>query len=490
MPDLADMLILYAKKRLGFDPDTNQGVVLALKEHLSGIKSPDGLPSSPVPLVRMLHACSNSSDAMTQARFADNILASLSPSQDEVDKLFWAAYEQSPDKATGFLFELGQDNHYIQTEKIALNRHYHINDVIVTINLSKEEKDLKRVLDDMKPSSATFPKCPLCHENIGYPGIGDQPPRGTLRAAHMTLSGDPWFMQFSPYPYFDEHAIFIDRIHRPMTVDLKAIRQLTEIVRLFPHYFVGTNAGMPITGGSILSHAHFQGGKDPGFPLFKARDVSAFNLPGFDSVKASIADWPTFVIKLASSDDDALARAAIHILEIFKTFNAADAGLIPSTGHTPHHGMAAIASRQDEMTVLHIVLRSNRTDEDHPQGIFHVRASHHHIKKEGVGLIEALGMFILPGRLAPVMDRFASMRSDNDFQSLINDYPLHASWLDTLKRSGSFDSDDLRDTFITGLADICRDILHDISVFQKTKEGQEAKDRFMSCLRGGNPCSN
>jgi UDPglucose--hexose-1-phosphate uridylyltransferase len=490
MPDLSDMLVLYARNRLGFDPDNNPDIVISLKDRLSGVKGPEVLPESPVPLVRRLLACSNETDDMERARFADNILASLSPSQDSVDRILWTRHARSPEDATGFLFELGQANHYIQSEKIALNRHYHMDDVIVTINLSKEEKDLKRVLGDMKPSTVTFPKCPLCHENIGYPGTGNHPPRGTLRVAHMTLSGDPWFMQFSPYPYFDEHAIFIDRIHRPMTVDLKSIRQLTEIIRLFPHYFVGTNAGMPITGGSILSHAHFQGGKDPGFPLFKARDMSTFDLPGFEDVKASTVDWSAFVIRLVSRDDDTIARASMRILDTFRTFDAPDAGLESFTGDTPHHGMAAIASRQDDMTVMHIVLRSNRTDNDHPHGLFHVRASHHHIKKEGVGLIEALGMFILPGRLAPVLDRFASMRSEEDFLSLKQNHPIHASWLDTLERSRTFDKSELNATFIKGLADVCRDILHDISVFRDTKEGREAKVRFMSVLQGDTSCSN
>ncbi len=485
MADLSTCLIEYAIKYLHFNPKDQNKTSGILSSLIGSSVSFDAVPETPIPFINVFKDLIKRESPIQFERTVDHIFALLTPSQPNVNQTFWSLYDKSPQTATSFLYTLGHLNHYIQSDKIRLNRHYHSHDLIVTINLSKEEKDHRRVLADMKQSASVYPMCPLCYENVGYPGIGEQPPRETLRVAHMTLDGDPWFMQFSPYPYFEEHAIFIDRIHRPMNVDVKALRQLVDIVDLFPHYFVGCNAAMPITGGSILSHAHFQGGKNVGFPLLKAPFEQAFSMPDYPDVIAETVDWPTFVVRLTSVDRDQLVNASMTILKTWKSFESKDINLIPETDGVPHHGMAAIIHKPDDRYVMHLVLRSNLTNHDYPEGVFHAHPKHHHIKKEGVGLIEALGMFILPGRLASVMDTFVKMGNHQDFIVLKEEHPIHEDWFNRFKTITTYDPTTLHQLFLTELEHVCQDILHHISVFKNDTSGVRAKQQFLSLISGG-----
>lgn len=416
-------------------------------------------------------------------REIDYIFGLITPSQKQINTHFWSLYKTNPNQATNYLYTLGKHNHYIQVEKVKLNQQYLNQDLIVTINLSKEEKDNKKILELSKKTTTTFPKCALCFENVGYKGIGEQPPRSTLRVAEMTLDHDPWFMQYSPYPYFEEHAIFIDKTHRPMKVDEKAIQQLIEIVDLFPSYFVGSNAAMPIIGGSILSHAHFQGGKLLAFPLMLVKAQETFNHVNYPSVQVSTLDWPSFVLRLESTDSKSLKSCILNFMEKWSTFEAKEISLDPYYNQEPHHGVAPIIHKEGNTYVVHLIFRSNITNEAYPDGVFHAHPEYHHIKKEGIGLIEAMGMFILPGRLVKVLNKYSELTTLDEFYSLVEQYPIHKNWLLQNLLPIKFEPKHLKERFIEELAKVCHHILEDISVFKKDALGQHYQNKFLEGTR-------
>lgn len=419
-------------------------------------------------------------------REVDYMMGLLTPNQHTINQHFWTLYYESPTKATQFLYNLGKRNQYIKTEKIKRNQQFYSHSLIITINLSKEEKDNKQIAQMAKKVVYTYPKCVLCYENVGYKGEGQQPPRSTLRVAELTLDGEPWFMQYSPYPYFEEHAIFIDKTHRPMKVDGQTITQLIEIVDLFPDYFVGSNAAMPIIGGSILSHAHFQGGKRPDFPLMSAQIESTLRQPLFPSVSISTLVWPTFVLRLSSEDATALKQCIIHYMNVWTQFEAKDIGLVSTTNGEQHHGVAPIIHKHQGTYIAHLIFRSNITDEQHPEGLFHAHPEFHHIKKEGIGLIEAMGMFILPGRLMPVLNEYTQLTNLNDFYALANRYDIHRVWLIQNLIPKTFHTDDLHKQFVDALGEVCYHILENISVFKNDDLGKKYKAQFLFGHSGDN----
>ena len=416
-------------------------------------------------------------------REIDYIFGLLTPPQSKVNEVFWSLYRTNPTLATQYLYELGKMNHYIQIEKVKLNRQYNQDGLIITINLSKEEKDNKQIAVMAKQPPITFPKCVLCFENVGYKGAGQQPPRSTLRVAELTLDHESWFMQYSPYPYFEEHAIFIDKIHRPMKVDIQTIQQLIDIVDWFPEYFVGSNAAMPIIGGSILSHAHFQGGKKQAFPLMLAKAKETFTCSMYAEVSISTLEWPSFVLRLESKDAKALKQCIVHYMEQWSVFEAKEVGLIPFTDGVSHHGVAPILHKQNGHYVAHLIFRSNRTNDTYPEGVFHAHPEHHHIKKEGIGLIEAMGMFILPGRLATVLDQYTHLTSLPAFHQLAEQYPVHKDWLLKYLVPMRFEPNHLKERFIHALSFVCKDILNNISVFKQDSIGMEFQNEFLNRTR-------
>lgn len=422
-------------------------------------------------------------DTNEKERHIDWILGQLTDEQSVVNHIFWHKYNIDAEEATRYLYRLGQLNHYIQTEKIARNLQFSTPQTIVTINLSKEEKDNKKIAEEAKKIVTDFPKCSLCYENVGYRGTGQQPPRSTLRVAEMKLDNEEWFMQFSPYPYFEEHAIFIDKIHRPMKVDRQTLIQLCDIVDTFPHYFVGSNAAKPIIGGSILSHAHFQGGKIQPFPLMKAAVDKTYYSSIYKNVSIYTLQWPSFVLRLESKHREELINCSMAWMNAWECYDAPEIHLYSHTNHQSHHGTAPILFKKQDIYVMHLIFRSNFTTPQYPDGLYHAYPEHHHIKKEGIGLIEAMGMFILPGRLASVLHDYRSMTSLEDFNQLIEKYPIHRNWMLQYLQPLHIEHHDLETQFINALDDVCVNILSNISVFKKDHIGQWYQDQFMTLMK-------
>jgi UDPglucose--hexose-1-phosphate uridylyltransferase len=479
-------MIEYAISKLGLLPDEVPFVVEKMKQTIQ-IEQQDEDNNQVLTIhdvIGELNQQFSHLEGIERERAIDLIFSLLSPSQVQVNETFWRNYKKSPREATKYLFELGKDNYYIQTDKIKKNRMYELPNLIVTINLSKEEKDNKQIALARLQPQQSFPKCMLCYENVGYLGKGNQAPRGTLRVAEMELCGQSWFMQYSPYPYFDEHAIFIDKIHRPMSIDKQSISQLFEIVNMFPHYFVGSNAAMPIIGGSILSHAHFQGGKWMAFPMMNAKIAETVQSNKYPDLMIGIIDWKSFVIRVTGTDQNHMIQLTEDVMKHWESYTDASVGIYHETHGEPHHGITPILYHDGKKYVLHIVLRSNLTSEEHPGGIFHAHQEYHHIKKEGIGLIEAMGMFILPGRLAEVMDYFIQIQEVDDLILMMEKFPIHREWISSTFSHLTFpqSKEYLKTMFIHELSKVCQSILENISMFKADRKGIDARNRYIKAI--------
>ena len=312
-------------------------------------------------------------------------------------------YEQSPKAATDYFYNLSKNSNYIQMNRIEKNIHFKSDtaygELDITINLSKPEKDPVQIKREREmKQKLDYPKCLLCVDNEGYTGRTGHPARANHRVIRVPLLGENWYLQYSPYVYYNEHSILLSEEHRDMKIDRKAFERLLTFTEIFPHYFIGSNADLPIVGGSILSHDHYQAGRYD-FPMTNAASAFEFILEKFDNVSASVLKWPLSVIRLNSSNKDLLLDAANHILQIWKSYSDELADVKAFTGDTPHNTITPIARSREDVYELDLVLRNNRTSAEHPLGIFHPHADVHHIKKENIGLIEVMGLAVLPARL-------------------------------------------------------------------------------------------
>jgi UDPglucose--hexose-1-phosphate uridylyltransferase len=334
---------------------------------------------------------------------AANIMNCFVPMPSIVNKSFNMKYQDSPKAATDYFYNLSKNNNYIQLNRIAKNISYKVDTAYglmdITINLSKPEKDPEQIKREraMK-QTGTYPKCLLCIENEGYEGRTGYPARANHRIINIPLEGENWHLQYSPYVYYNEHSILLSEEHRAMKIDKASFQRLLSFTEKFPHYFIGSNADLPIVGGSILSHDHYQGGNYE-FAMTRAEDAFSFQLKAYPEIKATIVKWPMSVIRLRGADRKAIARAADHILQTWKGYSDEAADVFAFTGDTPHNTITPIARKRDGLFELDLVLRNNRTSEVHPLGIFHPHADVHHIKKENIGLIEVMGLAVLPPRL-------------------------------------------------------------------------------------------
>jgi UDPglucose--hexose-1-phosphate uridylyltransferase len=473
----------YAKSHLDLSDQNCEKVTLKLSKTYS-IELDNEIILDFLDMLKKLEDVFVFYDGIDKERKIDEFFSFFTESQNDVNQRFWEFYKNSPTLATKYLFQLGKNNRYIQSDKISKNRSYFTEDIIVTINLSKEEKDNKAILRALLEKPQTFPPCVLCYENIGYLGKGNQAPRGTLRVAEMKLQNQNWFLQYSPYPYFDEHAIFIDKIHRPMAVDRLTIAQLFDIIEIFPEYFIGSNAALPIVGGSILSHAHFQGGKNIMFPMMKAKSISTLSSKKYPNLKIETIEWPATVLRITGKNREEVIDFVDHSLSFWENYEQRNIHIKPKTDQTKHHAIAPILYSKDKNWIVHVVFRSNITDLEYPDGRFHAHPEYHHIKKEGIGLIEAMGMFILPGRLAPVMDQFVKIKNQNDLVALSKVYPMHEKWIMESFKSLTYKESEelLKHVFIESLRQVCLNILDNIAVFKNTKEGNFYKHQFFKAL--------
>ncbi|MGE1098955.1 UDP-glucose--hexose-1-phosphate uridylyltransferase [Bacillus altitudinis] len=396
-----------------------------------------------------------------------------------------------PKAATSWFYEMQQHAHYIHTGRIAKNVQWFTptedGELEITINLSKPEKDPKAIAEAKKLSQKQYPLCLLCKENVGFGGRINHPARQNHRIIPVTLTDESWFMQFSPYVYYNEHCIVFKGEHEPMQISKKTFERLLSFISIYPHYFIGSNADLPIVGGSILSHDHFQGGAHE-FPMAKAKMEEVFSLEKFPRVKAGIVKWPMSVIRLQSSDQQTLAEAADFILHEWKMYSDPEAGLFSHTGETPHNTITPIARRHGDEYELDLVLRNNRTDKQHPDGIFHPHKEVHHIKKENIGLIEVMGLAVLPGRLAEELSQLkAALLSKNPLEEIkaCPSIMKHESWAERLIEENTFTKDNVEAILQKEIGLIFSLILAQAGVFKRTEQGKTAFKRFIQTLHTG-----
>ncbi|WP_423190068.1 UDP-glucose--hexose-1-phosphate uridylyltransferase [Alkalibacterium sp. f15] len=434
-------------------------------------------------------------DKLTEYAVKQNVIDDLSSSQDvfgakvmdlvtmrpsEVNQLFWKEYEKGPKKATDYFYEMSKENNYIKTREIAKNIEYthqtEYGELEITINLSKPEKDPKEIAL-ARQTKTNYPECKLCMENEGYAGHLTHPGRANHRLVRMELNEEEWGFQYSPYAYYNEHAIFLSRIHREMNVGVQAIKNLLDILTTLPHYFVGSNAGLPIVGGSILSHDHYQGGRHT-FPLEKADVEYTFEMSQSSNVEASVIKWPMSVIRLTSLDKKAVVKTADKIMEMWEGYSDESVGIYAEVEGEPHNAVTPIARRKGEAFELDLVLRNNRTSKELPDGIFHPHPPVQHIKKENIGLIEVMGLAILPPRLK---DELQTVRDFLGGKTSHVD-ALHQDWADELKEKNEITEDNINEIVDKAVGDVFLQVLKDAGVFKRDKEGKEAFRRFIDYL--------
>mgnify|MGYP003081925425 FL=1 len=404
----------------------------------------------------------------------------VTPCPSQVNRDFWDTYAQSPEQAIADFYQLSQKNDYIKLKAIAKNIAYRVpsdyGELEITINLSKPEKDPKEIAAAKLVKSSNYPQCQLCMENEGYHGRVNHPARSNHRIIRFDISGQEWGFQYSPYAYFNEHCIFLDSQHRPMAISRQSFERLLAIVEQFPGYFAGSNADLPIVGGSILTHDHYQGGRHV-FPMEVAPLQKSFTFEGFESVKAGIVKWPMSVIRLTSDSKEDLTELADKILLAWRQYSDPSVQVLAESNGTPHHTITPIARKRDGQFELDLVLRDNQTSPEHPDGIYHPHKDVQHIKKENIGLIEVMGLAILPPRLKEEVEQVAAYLVGEDVS--VTDY--HQEWADELKESHPdlTDKDQALNIVQESVGKIFARVLEDAGVYKQTEEGQAAFMRFV-----------
>lgn len=402
-------------------------------------------------------------------------LATPSPSQ--ANHIFWDKYQAGAKEATNWFFNLSKANNYIQTRAIAKNIVFpaktEYGDLEITINMSKPEKDPKDIAAAAKLKKAGYPACALCMETEGYAGRNNFAARANHRIIRFLLGGKTWGFQYSPYAYFNEHAIFLDKNHEPMVINQTTFSNLLAIVDMFPEYFVGSNADLPIVGGSMLSHEHYQGGRHI-FPMAKAPIEIKLQLADYPEVKAGIVKWPMSVIRLISHDKDELINAAEHIRKIWDNYTDETVDVRAVTNGIRHHTITPIAQKIAGKYQLDLVLRDNQTSNKYPDGIFHPHADVQHIKKENIGLIEVMGRAILPARLKTEFNEVKKYLLNQPNQ--IN--PIHKEWAEQLRQKYSWSESNSDKQLQLAVGEVFAQVLADAGVFKRDEVGIAAFKRF------------
>ncbi len=412
--------------------------------------------------------------------FDTKLMGVLTPLPREVRAKFAALYADDPQKATDWYYTLSQDTDYIRRYRIKKDLRWKTKTdyggLDITINLSKPEKDPKAIAAAKSAPQSGYPKCQLCPENEGYAGRLNHPARENHRIVPITVAGANWFLQYSPYVYYNEHCIVFNASHTPMVIDKSAFAKLLDFVTLFPHYFVGSNADLPIVGGSILSHEHFQGGHYA-FPMELSPVEKELTFQGFEDVKAGIVKWPMSVIRLDGPDKDRLVELADKILTAWRGYTDEAAFIFAETDGVPHSTITPIARRRGSDYELDLVLRNNITTDEHPLGVYHPHAELHHIKKENIGLIEVMGLAVLPARLK---GELAALE-----EAILAGAPLtgelekHAPWVEELKTRYTFTAENTTAILREEVGQVFAKVLEHAGVYARTPEGQAAFQRFV-----------
>lgn len=421
--------------------------------------------------------------------FDTKIMSVLVPRPSEVIQRFEALYEENPRKATDYYYKLSQDTDYIRRYRIKKDQKWvtatQYGDIDITINLSKPEKDPKAIAAAKSAKQSGYPKCLLCMENEGYAGRVNHPARQNHRIIPVTINGSEWGFQYSPYVYYNEHCIVFNKKHIPMKIEHDTFCKLFDFVKQFPHYFVGSNADLPIVGGSILSHDHFQGGHYE-FAMAKAPIERSFIVKGFEDVEAGIVNWPMSVIRICGKDSGRLIALADVILQKWRGYTDEAAFIFACTEGEPHNTITPIARKRGDKFELDLVLRNNITTKEHPMGVYHPHAKLHHIKKENIGLIEVMGLAVLPARLKAEMDYLAdALLADTDIRE-DEVFSKHADWVEEFLPGYGIESrntkDKLMDILHKEIGDVFMQVLEDAGVYKRNEEGQKAFDRFLETI--------
>ncbi|MTH55602.1 UDP-glucose--hexose-1-phosphate uridylyltransferase [Bacillus mangrovi] len=457
------------------------------------------IPETPVPILEKIldWAARNGRLEENTVTYRDlldtKLMGCLTPSQSEVIRRFReTAARDGIEAATGSYYQFSQDIHYIRTDRIAKNKHWYsetpYGKMEITINLSKPEKDPKAIAAARLLSASSYPECLLCKENAGYAGRLNHPARQNHRIIPVALNDEEWYLQYSPYVYYNEHSIILAGDHKPMKISKETFVRLLDFTDEYPHYFLGSNADLPIVGGSILSHDHFQGGRHD-FPMAKAGIEHSFTFSGYSGIKAGIVKWPMSVIRLQGTDKSELARLADHLLGEWRAYSDPAAEISAASGEEPHNTITPIARRRGGMFELDLVLRNNRTSETHPMGIFHPHSEVHHIKKENIGLIEVMGLAVLPGRLIEEMEQLAAILPSEQAEEEINKVPVlvqHAEWALNIKERRTVTEENAYSVLQEELGKIFAVILEHAGVFKRTEDGMSSFAAFLKTA-GGNP---
>lgn len=410
------------------------------------------------------------------------LMGVLTPRPSSVLARFWALYDESPEKATDWYYRFSCDTDYIRRYRIARDRKWkaetEYGELDITINLSKPEKDPRAIAAARSAKPSGYPKCLLCREAEGYAGRADYPARENHRLIPLKLAGEDWFLQYSPYVYYNEHCIALCSEHRPMKVERNSFRRLLDFVTLFPHYFIGSNADLPIVGGSILSHDHFQGGRYE-FAMACAEIERELSFPGFEDVKAGIVRWPMSVIRLRAADSERLVALADRILTAWRGYTDASASIFAETNGERHNTITPIARRRGEDFELDLVLRNNLTTEEHPLGLFHPHAELHHIKKENIGLIEVMGLAVLPARLLGELGELARRLVSGEDLTASPLTEKHAPWAEELRKKYTFTADNAEAILQKEVGVVFSTVLEHAGVFRRDESGRAAFLRFV-----------
>ena len=485
-------LVGYAREKGLIDPaDTTWAVNSLLAALKLDSYDPQPIPEGDIDLPGVLKALLDDAaargvlenDSVVYRDLLDTeLMGRLTPRPSQVAEKFWSLYAGDPKAATDWFYRFSQDTNYIRRDRIAKDIQWkaqtEYGTLDITINLSKPEKDPKAIAAARNMPAAGYPKCLLCYENEGYAGRVNHPARQNHRPIPLQICGADWALQYSPYVYYNEHCILFNRAHIPMKIHKECFDKLLSFVEQFPHYFIGSNADLPIVGGSILAHEHFQGGRYT-FAMATAPVERNFTFPGFEDVQAGIVKWPMSVIRLTCADPARLSALADRILGSWRSYTDQASFIFAYTGDEPHNTITPIARRCGTDFQLDLVLRNNITTEEYPLGVYHPHQELHHIKKENIGLIEVMGLAVLPARLKDELARLAELLVTGGDVDADPDLSKHGPWVAELKQRYTFTAENVQQILQQEVGKVFSQVLEHAGVYKRTPEGQAAFLRFL-----------
>ncbi len=491
---MVDLLVRYGLENGLVHPDD----AIYTRNRLLDVMRLDGYEGremAPMPLHEILDALTQ--EAVERGICEDNLVARelfdtklmdcLMPRPSEVRHIFRSLYEISPQEATDWYYKLSQNSNYIRRDRIAKDVKWVTDtpygELDITINLSKPEKDPKAIAAARNAPQSGYPKCQLCIENEGYAGRMNHPARNNHRVIPITINNSDWCLQYSPYVYYNEHCIVFNGQHTPMKIERATFRKLLDFVKQFPHYFVGSNADLPIVGGSILSHDHFQGGRYT-FAMEKAPMEIRWTFPGFEDVTAGIVHWPMSCIRLSCQNDERLVELADKLLLAWRCYSDESCFIYAETGGVPHNTITPIARKRGDNYELDLVLRNNITTDEHPLGVYHPHDHLHHIKKENIGLIEVMGLAVLPSRLKGELSLLSeALVAHIPVDRLDESIQKHADWAQMLHERYSFTKENVNDILRKEVGLVFSQVLEDAGVYKLDEQGREGFLRFLASVK-------